>query len=44
VSEVHPRLTRFGGFVDMGPGDDLERRKSERRLDEKLKTVDGKVR
>ena len=44
VAEVHPRLTRFPTFVDMGPGDDLERRKSERRLDEKLKTIDGRVR
>ena len=37
VSEVHPRLTRYATFVDMGPGDELERRQSERRLDEKLK-------
>jgi len=36
VSEVHPRLTRFATFVDMGPGDELERRQAERRLDEKL--------
>jgi hypothetical protein len=36
VSEVHPRLTSYGSFVDMGPGDELERRRSERRLDEKL--------
>jgi thymidylate synthase ThyX len=36
ASEVHPRLTRFATFVDMGPGDELERRKAERRLDEKL--------
>lgn len=36
VSEVHPRLARYARFVDMGPGDELERRRSERRLDEKL--------
>ena len=36
VTEVHPRLARYGSFVDMGPGDELERRGSERRLDEKL--------
>jgi thymidylate synthase ThyX len=36
VTEVHPRLARFATFVDMGPGDELERRRSERRLDEKL--------
>src|SRR5712692_2032480 len=36
VSEVHPRLAKYAAFVDMGPGDELERRRSERRLDEKL--------
>jgi thymidylate synthase ThyX len=44
VAEVHPRLTRFSGFVDMGPGDELERRKSERRIDERLKTIHDRVR
>jgi thymidylate synthase ThyX len=44
VSEVHPTLTRHAAFVDMGPGDELERRKSERRIDEKLKTLERKVR
>ena len=44
VSEVHPRLTRHAAFVDMGPGDELERRKSERRIDEKLKTLERRVR
>ena len=43
VSEVHPRLTRYGTFVDMGPGDELERRRSERRWDEKLRTLGGPV-
>ncbi len=43
VSEVHPRLTRHATFVDMGPGDELERRQSERRLDEKMKTLERKV-
>jgi hypothetical protein len=43
VSEVHPRLTRHATFVDMGPGDELERRRSERRLDEKMKTLERKV-
>ena len=38
VGEVHPRLARYAAFVDIGPGDELERRRSERRLDEKLKT------
>ncbi|MGH7777994.1 MAG: FAD-dependent thymidylate synthase [Candidatus Dormibacterales bacterium] len=36
VEEVHPRLARYASFVDMGPGDELERRRSERRLDERL--------
>ena len=43
ASAVHPRLTRFATFVDMGPGDELERRKAERRLDERLKTLDRPV-
>jgi thymidylate synthase ThyX len=41
VSEVHPRLTRYAQFVDMGPGDELERRRSERRIDEKLSALGG---
>jgi thymidylate synthase ThyX len=43
VSEVHPRLARYAKFVDMGPGDELERRQSERRLDEKLSAFDRRV-
>ena len=43
VSGVHPRLTRLAHFVDMGPGDELERRKSERRIDERLKTLEQRV-
>lgn len=39
VTEVHPRLARYAKFVDMGPGDELERRRSERRLDEKLNAL-----
>ncbi len=41
VSEVHPRLARYARFVDLGPGDELERRKSERRLDEKLTALNN---
>jgi thymidylate synthase ThyX len=40
VSDVHPRLARYARFVDMGPGDELERRRSERRLDQKLHALD----
>jgi thymidylate synthase ThyX len=43
VSLVHPRLARYAGFVDMGPGDELERRKAERRIDEKLGAIDQPV-
>ena len=44
VAEVHPRLTRYAKFVDMGPGDELERRRSERRIDEKLNALDSNQR
>jgi thymidylate synthase ThyX len=44
VAEVHPRLARHAGFVDLGPGDELERRRSERRIDEKLSALDHPVR
>jgi thymidylate synthase ThyX len=40
VSEVHPRLARYAKFVDMGPGDELERRRSEQRIDQKLNALD----
>ena len=43
VSEVHPRLAKYAAFVDMGPGDELERRRSERRLDEKLSAMKPSV-
>ena len=36
VQEVHPRLAAYARFVDLSPGDELERRASERRIDEKL--------
>ena len=36
VAEVHPRLARYARFVDLGPGDELERRQAERKLDAKL--------
>jgi thymidylate synthase ThyX len=44
VSEVHPRLASYARFVDLGPGDELERRKSEQKLDEKLSALDHGVR
>ena len=43
VDEVHPRLAGYARFVDMGPGDELERRRSERSLDEKLSALDRRV-
>jgi thymidylate synthase ThyX len=39
VAEVHPRLAGYARFVDLGPGDELERRQSERRIDEKLSAL-----
>ncbi len=44
VSQVHPKLASYARFVDMGPGDELERRRSERRIDEKLGALDRRVR
>ena len=44
VEEVHPRLARYARFVDLGKGDELERRASERRIDEKLSAIDQRVR
>ena len=39
VAEVHPRLARYARFVDLGPGDELERRQAERRIDDKLSAL-----
>lgn len=36
VRDVHPRLASYAAFVDLGAGDELERRASEKRLDQKL--------
>jgi thymidylate synthase ThyX len=51
VTDVHPRLARYARFVDLGPSDEplpplhtLERRQSERRIDEKLSALDHPVR
>lgn len=44
VSEVHPRLAGYARFVDLGPGDELERRASERKIDEKLESINRRVR
>jgi len=44
VQEVHPQLTEYADFVDLGPGDELERRGAERKLDEKLSALDRGVR
>jgi thymidylate synthase ThyX len=43
VAEVHPRLAGYARFVDLGPGDELERRQSERKLDAKLSAFDHRV-
>jgi hypothetical protein len=44
VDEVHPRLARYARFVDLGAGDELERRASERKIDEKLESIKRRVR
>ena len=44
VDEVHPRLAGYARFVDMGPGDELERRRSEQRIDEKLSALNRPLR
>jgi thymidylate synthase ThyX len=41
VEEVHPRLAAYARFVDLGPGDELERRRSERRTEEKRLELDS---
>ena len=42
VREVHPRLAEYARFVDLGQGDELERRASERRIDDRLNELDGR--
>ncbi len=44
VEEVHPRLAGYARFVNLGPGDELERRVSERKIDAKLDAFDRRVR
>ncbi|HYL09088.1 MAG TPA: FAD-dependent thymidylate synthase [Candidatus Udaeobacter sp.] len=44
VEEVHPALARYARFVDLGAGDELERRTSERKIDEKLESMKRRVR
>lgn len=44
VSEVHPRLAAYATFVDLGPGDELERRASEQKIDAKLGALNQRVR
>ena len=41
VREVHPRLAEYARFVDLGSGDELERRASERRIDDMLSDLNG---
>jgi thymidylate synthase ThyX len=39
VREVHPALASTIRFVDLSPGDELERRASEQRIDERLRAL-----
>jgi thymidylate synthase ThyX len=40
VQTAHPRLAAYARFVDLGPGEELERRAAERRIDRKLAGLD----
>lgn len=44
VKEVHPRLAGYAKFVDLGPGDELERRRSERKIDAKIDALNHQLR
>jgi thymidylate synthase ThyX len=44
VQEVHPRLAAYARFVDLEDRDELERRASERKIDEKLESIKRRVR
>jgi thymidylate synthase ThyX len=44
VQEVHPRLASYARFVDLGPGDELERRRSEQKIDQKIDTINQRLR
>jgi thymidylate synthase ThyX len=44
VQEVHPRLASYAKFVDLGPGDELERRRSERKIDQKIDALNERLR
>ena len=44
VQEVHPRLASYARFVDLGPGDELERRRSEQKIDAKIDTINQRLR
>ncbi len=44
VSEVHPRLARYAKFVDLGPGDELERRRSEQKIDAQIDAINTRLR
>lgn len=44
VREVHPRLAGYARFVDLGPGDELERRRAERKIDDKIDALNHRLR
>ena len=44
VQEVHPRLAAYARFVDLGPGDELERRRSEQKIDAKIDALNQRLR
>ena len=44
IREVHPRLAAYGKFVDLGPGDELERRRAEQKIDIKIQELNQRLR
>ncbi|HET7420434.1 MAG TPA: FAD-dependent thymidylate synthase [Candidatus Dormibacteraeota bacterium] len=44
VQEVHPRLASYAKFVDLGPGDELERRRAEQKIDAKIDALNQRLR
>ena len=44
VQEVHPRLASYAKFVDLGPSDELERRRSEQKIDAKIDALNQRLR
>src|SRR4029077_5357604 len=44
VREVHPRLAAYAKFVALGPGDELEPRRAEQKIDIKIQELNQRLR